>query len=84
VNPILSCHKFKQGERILVTYPLSGGIDAGTFTGSVVRSSGKVVRVHLQYEDTSWETAHLVQNADGGWLDLEYGVPCQVARWMTS
>jgi hypothetical protein len=80
VNPIRPCHKFKQGERILVTYPPSDGIDAGTFTGSVVRSSGKVVRVHLQYEDTSCETVHLVQNAACDWLDLEYGVPCQVVR----
>jgi hypothetical protein len=80
VNPIRPCHKFKQGERILVTYPPSDGIDAGTFTGSVVRSSGKVVRVHLQYEVTSCETVHLVQNAACDWLDLEYGVPCQVVR----
>jgi hypothetical protein len=80
VNPISPFHEFQRGDWILVTYPPSDGIDAGTFTGSVVRSTGCVLRVHLEYEDASWETVHLAQNPDGVWQDLEYGVPCQVTR----
>lgn len=70
---------FTAGARIKVTYAPHPGVDAGTFPGVVVRTSGRMARVYSKYEDGSAEITHLYQSPDGKWRDLEYGVACDVA-----
>jgi hypothetical protein len=63
----------------VVTYPPADGIEAGSYVGCVVRSTGHVIRANLEYDDSTNETAHLARNTSGAWVDLEYAVPCEVA-----
>jgi hypothetical protein len=77
--PPPSCHEFRRGDRVVVTYPRTDGIEAGPFAGCVVRSTGHVVRVNLEYDDTPNETVHLARNVSGRWVHLEYDVPCEAA-----
>ncbi len=79
VPPPSPCQEFRPGNRIVITYPPTDGIDAGAYTGFVVRSTGHVVRVNLEYDDMSNETVHLVRSASGSWMDLAYSVPCEVS-----
>jgi Helicase conserved C-terminal domain len=67
---------FQAGARIHVTYHAHPGLDAGTLPAFVVRTSGRVARVHFTYDT---EAAHLYQCPNGTWRDLDYGVPCSVA-----
>jgi hypothetical protein len=69
---------FGAGERINVTYHKHPGLDDGTFLGFVVRTSGRVVRVHFTYEDGETEVTHIYLSPDGTWRDLDYGVPCEI------
>jgi hypothetical protein len=78
VPPPLPCHEYRPGDRIVVTYAPTDGIEAGAYVGCVVRSTGHLVRVNLEYDDTTHETVHLARNAKGHWVDLEYAVPCVV------
>jgi hypothetical protein len=79
VPPPSPCHAFRRGDRVVVTYPPADGIEAGSFVGCVVRSTGHVVRVTLEYDDSTNETVHVARKASGSWVDLDYGVPCEVA-----
>jgi hypothetical protein len=72
-----------------VTYQPSPGIEAGSFSGFVVRNAGHVLKVHFEYDERDSETIHLAREPDGSWLDLDYGVPCEVKldeqwRWFSS
>src|SRR5579872_3163553 len=69
---------FGAGALVDVTYAKHPGLDAGTYPAFVVRTSGRVTRVHFTYEDGETEVTHLYQSADGAWHDLDYGVPCCV------
>jgi hypothetical protein len=69
---------FGAGARFDVTYAEYPGLDAGTYPGFVVRTSGRVARVHFTYEDGETEITHLYQSAEGTWRDLDYGVPCEL------
>jgi hypothetical protein len=69
---------FGAGARVDVTYGKHPGLDAGTYPAFVVRASGHVARVHFTYDNGQTDVAHLYLSADGRWLDLDYGVPCEV------
>jgi hypothetical protein len=71
---------FGAGARINVTYRKYPGLDEGTFPGFVVRTSGRVARVHFTYQDGETEITHLYQSPDGTWRDLDYGVPCEIVN----
>jgi hypothetical protein len=71
---------FGAGARINVTYGKHPGLDEGTFPAFVVRTSGRVARVHFTYEDGETEVTHLYQSPEGGWRDLNYGVPCEIVN----
>ena len=84
-----TCHAFPEpfrfpwqpGDRVSVSYEPCPGIESGTFAGAVVRTSGNVVRVHLDYGEGEHETIHIAHHPrDGTWFDLEYGVPCTVSE----
>ena len=44
----------------------------------MVRASGRVVKVHVVYQDGSYEAIHFLRLPDGGWLDLDYRAPCEL------
>jgi hypothetical protein len=72
------CNGFQRGDRVVVRYAPTDGLEAGTCVGFVVRAFGHVIRVHLQHGGLPNKTAHLARNASGVWVDLQYGVPCEV------
>ncbi len=71
---------WQTGDRVSVTYAPQPGIDSGTFAGSVVRAVGRVARIHLDYGGGDCETVHVAQRTDGGWIDFDYNVPCDVTE----
>lgn len=79
VPPPSPRHEFRRGDRIVVTYPPADGIEAGSYVGCVMRSTGHVVRVNLEYGDSTNEIIHVARKPSGSWVDLVYGVPCEVA-----
>jgi hypothetical protein len=68
------------GDRLVVSYSPAPGIDDDEFPASVVRTAGRVVRVHFDYDDGSSQSIHIAHLPGGGWLDLDYDVPCQLKR----
>jgi hypothetical protein len=69
---------FGAGALIQVTYGKHPGLDDGTYPAFVVRTSGRIARVHFTYEDGETEVTHLYRSENGSWRDLNYGVPCEV------
>ncbi len=78
--PPSSCHGFRRGQRIVVTYPPSDGMDVDTVEGVVVRGTGHVIRVYVEDPDSGEVILHLAQDGHGHWIHLECGLPCEVTR----
>jgi hypothetical protein len=71
---------WQTGDRLAVTYAPQQGIEFGTFSGALVRAVGRVARIHLEYADGNCEPVHIAHQPDGTWLDVDYGVRCDVRQ----
>ena len=71
---------WQTGDRVFVGYSPQPGIVPGKFEGSVIRAVGRIARIYLDYGDGDYETVHVAHLPDGGWIDLDYGIPCDVTE----